>query len=174
MGFRKEINIVAAVATVTAGFIAEAPAFALDPTTATGTPVRVAQAMQLGPDSPAPVVRPAPAKPPVAPKPVAKAPVHGQKPATTAAKPQKPAGKVAKSTAAKVPPAAKKAVSLAALTGQEVIPDHKHQVINVPPTPCPGNPDAIGISRIIKVDTPAVSTSARPITPKCRSCSRRK
>ncbi|MFX8782069.1 hypothetical protein ABTM76_19255, partial [Acinetobacter baumannii] len=71
MGFRKEINIVAAVATVTAGFIAEAPAFAIDPAAATGMPVRVAQAMQLDPDSPTPAVRPAPAKPSVAPKPVA-------------------------------------------------------------------------------------------------------
>lgn len=153
MGFRKEINVVAAIATVTAGFAVAAPASALDPATTVGTPVRVAQAMQLDPDSPAPAVRPAPPKPAVAPKPVAKAPVPGQKPATAAAKPQKPAAKVAKSTAAKVPPAAKKAVSLAALTGQEVIPDHKHQVIDVPPTACPGNPDAIGLSRIIKVDT---------------------
>jgi peptidoglycan/xylan/chitin deacetylase (PgdA/CDA1 family) len=149
MGFRKEINIVAVVATVTAGFAAAGTsALALDPVAQ--APVRLAQATQLDPQPVAPVVRPAPPKASTAAplKPVAKTTTPAAKSATA-----KPPVKVAKSTAAKVPPAAKKAVSLSALTGQDVIPDHKHVVTDVAPTACPGNPDAIGISRIIKVDT---------------------
>jgi peptidoglycan-N-acetylglucosamine deacetylase len=94
----------------------------------------------------------APAADPLLPKaPVKKAPTKPVVKPATAATPGAP--KVAKSTVAKVPPAAKKAVSLAALTAQETVPPHQHESIPVPPSECPGNPDAIGLSRIIKVDT---------------------
>lgn len=94
---------------------------------------------------------PAKKKPPVPPvKPVAKVPAT---PGAVSANPAKPTAKVANSAAAKVSPEAKRAISVAALTGQDVVPEHHHVAIDVPPTDCPGNPDAIGISRIIKVDT---------------------
>lgn len=163
MGFRKDVKIVASLAAVTAGFAAlGSPARALDPVIPQA-PVRVAQAMQLGPDTSEPVYRPAPvpqapaARATVKPTPARPKPLAGKptppKPIARATGAPHPGAKVAQSAAAKVSAAAKRAVTIAALTGQEVVPDHQHVVIDVPPTPCPGNPDAIGISRIIKVDT---------------------
>ncbi len=104
-----------------------------------------------------PAVKPAATAPKpataTAPKPAAAASVK-QPVAATAAKPlAATAPKVAKATVAKVSPEAKRAVSIAALTAQDSVPPHEHESIAVPPSECPGNPDAIGLSRIIKVDT---------------------
>eukprot|EP01037_Dinobryon_pediforme_P021798 gene21798-22770_t len=107
-----------------------------------------------------PAVKPAATAPKpataTAPKPAATAAVK-QPGAATALKPAKPlaatAPKVAKATVAKVSPEAKRAISVAALTAQDSVPPHEHESIAVPPSECPGNPDAIGLSRIIKVDT---------------------
>ncbi|MDR3497399.1 MAG: polysaccharide deacetylase family protein [Ancalomicrobiaceae bacterium] len=84
-----------------------------------------------------PAAKPQP-KPVAATKPADKAKIASRTPATRPAK---------------APPAPKKPVSLEALTAQPQVPPHEHVAIDVPPTPCPGNPDAIGLSRIIEVDT---------------------
>ncbi len=116
----------------------------------------------------------APVKPVVvAPKPVAQPTTAAAKPATTpttatpkpAAKPAtaaaatapgavKPAAaKPAKTVAPSVPPEARRAALLASMTGQVAPPKHNHVFENVAPTACPGNPNAIGVSRVMKVDT---------------------
>jgi len=144
------------------GLVADAQsAFALDASFPEAPHMlRTAQATETPddatpPSAETPKKRPAATVKPVV-KPQAKTPLAataagGAKPASTGA--VRPVGPLAKSAVAKVPPAAKKAISIAALTGQEVLPDHHHVSIDVPQTPCPGNPDAIGLSRIIKVDT---------------------
>lgn len=123
--------------------------------------------VQLGnpPTTLKPVQKPAAAadKPVVAPKPATAA-----KPATApaakpagqqAAKPTTPAKPAAPTAAAKPKPApdqsaeAKRAARIASMTGQAVVPKHNHVFENVAPTACPGNPDAIGVSRVMKVDT---------------------
>jgi peptidoglycan/xylan/chitin deacetylase (PgdA/CDA1 family) len=149
---RGKVATVLAVATV--GFAATGPiANALDP--AFPDAPQMLRTAQVSPDvPPAPIE--APRKKPTPPqvKPVAKTvPIPGQPQIRTATGPTKPGVPVAKSTVAKVSPAAKKAISIAALTAQDVPPDHHHVSIDVPQTECPGNPDAIGLSRIIKVDT---------------------
>ena len=98
---------------------------------------------------------PAPVDPLLVKKPKPKTPVIKPTVVPGAIKPTATPGKVAKAPVAKVPAAAKKVVSLAGLTAQESVPPHQHESIDVPPAPCPGNPDAIGLSRIIKVDTSA-------------------
>ena len=93
-------------------------------------------------------VDPTKKKPPVVAKKPGAAPVAGAAPAG-AAKP-----KVAKATnpAAKVPPEARRAIQIANMTAQATPPVHDHVSIPVK-AECPGNPDAIGVSRVIKVDT---------------------
>jgi peptidoglycan/xylan/chitin deacetylase (PgdA/CDA1 family) len=121
--------------------------------------------VQLGnPPAPLkPVQKPATA---VAPKPAtAQTPAAAAKPATApgAAKPAgaqaaKPAAPAA-AAAAKPKPApdqsaeAKRAARFASQTGQTTVPKHDHVFETVAPTACPGNPDAIGVSRVMKVDT---------------------
>ncbi len=89
---------------------------------------------------------------PVAAKPAAAAPA---KPVAAAAKPvAKPAA--AKTAAPKAPKpdvAAVRAATLARMTGQVKPPEHHHVYEAVKPTACAGNPDAIGVSRVMKVDT---------------------
>ena len=87
-----------------------------------------------------PAAKPAPAGAPAA-KPTA-APTA--KPATATAKPP---------AAPKPDPAVAKAALLAKMTGQVKAPEHTHVFETVKPTACPGNPDAIGVSRVMKVDT---------------------
>jgi len=162
MGLNRRARMTATVAVASVGLLMSGPlARALDPAFPDAPQMlRLAQTTEPEPTTPPAAIpatvdplkrkpAPAPLKPqtkPVA-KPMAKpAPLAG--PAGV-----KPAVKVAKSTVAKVPPAAKKVISVSALTGQDVLPDHHHVSIDVPPAPCPGNPDAIGLSRIIKVDT---------------------
>ncbi len=86
----------------------------------------------------------------VAPKPAKNAatalPPQGEKKPARAAGAQK-----LMTSAQKVPPAARMAASIAAATGQLVPPDHFH--VTKPSTePCP-NPDALGTSSIMQVDT---------------------
>jgi peptidoglycan/xylan/chitin deacetylase (PgdA/CDA1 family) len=108
--------------------------------------------MQLGaPRPPVQATLPA-ARPPQA-KPVAAVPV--KKPNTVAAAKAKPTP-IAKPSAAK-PTTAKASVARAALiakiTAQATPPVHHHVFETVKPTACSGNPDAIGVSRVMKVDT---------------------
>lgn len=120
----------------------------------------------------APPPPPAPAKP-VAVKPVvppggtAAAPAGTTKPAVkkpsaataaagTAAVPggAKPAGAKPQKTvsaAQKVPPAARLAAAIAAKTAQPVPPVHDH--VSKPYTAACSNPDALGVSRVLEVDT---------------------
>lgn len=111
--------------------------------------------------APKPVV-PHPAKP-VATKPAkpaatatATAPVPtGGTGKADAKKPAKAAGKPGAGpvdTAQKVSPAARRAAALAALTAQATPPVHDHVSLPAPATAC-ANPDAIGVSRVIEVDT---------------------
>lgn len=98
------------------------------------------------------------------PKPADAAKAADKKPAaaksTTAAKPAtaKPATTAA-AKPAKAPPAPKpdpavaRAALLAKMTGQVKPVEHHHVFETVKPTTCPGNPDAIGVSRVMKVDT---------------------
>ena len=86
------------------------------------------------------------AKPAGAAKPVAKK-LPAAKPATPKAA-KAPTPKPAKPDAA-----AARAATLARMTGQVKPPEHHHVFQNVVPAACPGNPDAIGVSRIMKVDT---------------------
>ncbi|MDR3374112.1 MAG: polysaccharide deacetylase family protein [Ancalomicrobiaceae bacterium] len=86
-----------------------------------------------------------PAVKPATPKPTAKP--------TTAAPSADKAKVAAKPTVTKPAPAPKKPTSLETLTAQAAVPQHDHVIVDVPPAPCPGNPDAIGLSRIIEVDT---------------------
>ncbi|WP_407050692.1 polysaccharide deacetylase family protein [Methyloraptor flagellatus] len=51
-----------------------------------------------------------------------------------------------------MPAEARRAIQIANLTAQATPPVHNHVSIPVK-TQCPGNPDAIGVSRVIKVDT---------------------
>jgi hypothetical protein len=130
--------------------------------------------MQLGAPTPKPVSAPQ-ARPAVSPAAVAVTGTVKQpqaKPATTAAaKPAsaakpgakklpsaKPdAAKTAKKAPTPKPPkpdaAAARAATLARMTGQVKPPEHHHVFQTVAPTSCPGNPDAIGVSRVMKVDT---------------------
>ncbi len=127
--------------------------------------------VQLGVPSaaPKPVQKPAASvdKPAATAKPAAAA--QAAKPATAqtakpgnaqAAKPAtgaKPAANAKPATAAKPAPdqsaEAKRAARIAGMTGQAVVPKHNHVFENVVPTACPNNPDAIGVSRVMKVDT---------------------
>ncbi len=123
--------------------------------------------MQLGAPKPQvqstlPTVRPPQAKP-VAAMPTKKPntvaatkakPTPGAKPG--AAKP----GAADPKTAAVKPPKAPKpeasvarAALIAKMTAQATPPAHHHVFETVKPTTCPGNPDAIGVSRVMKVDT---------------------
>jgi peptidoglycan/xylan/chitin deacetylase (PgdA/CDA1 family) len=71
-----------------------------------------------------------------------------------AAKPATAAAKPAKAPAAPKPDAAAvRAATLAKMTGQVKPPEHHHVFETVKPTACAGNPDAIGVSRVMKVDT---------------------
>jgi peptidoglycan/xylan/chitin deacetylase (PgdA/CDA1 family) len=99
--------------------------------------------------APKPVVKPVAAQPPVA----QKTRVATADPARNA-KPKKPvaAKPVAKTSAPAVPPEARRAALIAAMTGQATPPVHHHVLQDIKTT-CPGNPDAIGISKVIKVDT---------------------
>lgn len=98
----------------------------------------------------APAAAATPAKPkPVAAKPAAApagTPVAGT---AAAAKPAKPTKVV--SPAQKVPPAARRAAAIAAKTAQPVPPDHQH--VSRANTATCSNPDALGVSRILEVDT---------------------
>ncbi len=104
-----------------------------------------------------PAVAPTPAKPvaaTVAPaaKPVAAGAAPVAKPAAAAPKPV--AAQAAKPAAAPKPDAAvAKAALLAKMTGQVKPPEHRHVFETVKPVACPGNPDAIGVSRLMRVDT---------------------
>ncbi|WP_165498332.1 polysaccharide deacetylase family protein [Siculibacillus lacustris] len=73
------------------------------------------------------------------------------KPAAKAAAVTKPA-KAPKTANPGVPPEARRAALIAAMTGQATPPAHHHIVQDIKTT-CPGNPDAIGLSKVIKVDT---------------------
>lgn len=118
--------------------------------------------MQLGAPvapTPKPIVAPAPqAKPAATP---AKAAATPQKPAAkpVAAKDVKPAAKPAAkpaTTAAKAPKpdaTAARAALLMKMTGVDPARSRSHVFQTVQPTACPGNPDAIGVSRVMKVDT---------------------
>lgn len=153
------------------GSLATATAFAQGAPLMLGAPsggetVRVAQTPTVQPPTVAAKPAAAPAQKPVAQaaKPVAapakpgtaqaQAPAAG-KPATAAAaaKPAAGAAKPAKTVAPSIPPEARRAALLAAMTGQTTPPKHDHVFANVQPTACPGNPDAIGVSRVMKVDT---------------------
>ncbi|NLH82261.1 MAG: polysaccharide deacetylase family protein [Phyllobacteriaceae bacterium] len=100
--------------------------------------------------APVPSAKTAAAKPaakPTTPKPIAK----------TAAKPAAPAaGKQAKAVKPPAKPsatdAAARAAKLAAITAQPVPPHHDHVFEAPKPTAC-ANPNAIGVSRVMKVDT---------------------
>ena len=92
----------------------------------------------------------APSQASAKPKPAAAA----AKPAATAAADPAKAKKPSKTAGpAGVPPEARRAALIAAMTAQAVVPEHHHTFETVVPTACPGNPDAIGVSRVMKVDT---------------------
>jgi peptidoglycan/xylan/chitin deacetylase (PgdA/CDA1 family) len=95
---------------------------------------------------PAATTAPAAAKTAGAAKPVAKKVPAAKPDAAKAAK--APAPKPAKPDAA-----AARAATLARMTGQVKPPEHHHVFQTVAPTACAGNPDAIGVSRVMKVDT---------------------
>lgn len=126
--------------------------------------------------------QPAPVRPaPVPPKPIAQSPAPAAKPATApsqaaptqtaprqavAPKPATPkppvkqavagapdtaAPKKVVSPAQKVPPAARRAAAIAAKTAQAVPPDHQH--VSKAYTGTCNNPDALGVSRVLEVDT---------------------
>jgi len=120
--------------------------------------------MMLG--TPPAATAPKPAVKPVAPqavKPATAAPQAAAKPATakpagtaeqkTASAAQKPKPAAKPAAAPGVSPEVKRAATIAALTAQPTPPEHHHVFETVKPTACPGNPDAIGVSRIMKVDT---------------------
>lgn len=90
------------------------------------------------------------------PKPAAGA-APAAKPAAKAAAQPKPAAPKPAAAATPKPPkpdaTAAKAALLAKMTGQVKPPAHAHVFETVKPTACPGNPDAIGVSRVMKVDT---------------------
>jgi peptidoglycan/xylan/chitin deacetylase (PgdA/CDA1 family) len=109
------------------------------PTTAAATPAKPTTAAAK------PIVagaaKPATAKPGAA---------GAAKPAATKTAAAKPAA------APKVPKpdaAVAKAALLAKMTGQVTPPEHHHVFETPKPTTCPGNPDAIGVSKIMKVDS---------------------
>lgn len=124
--------------------------------------------MQLGAPRPQvqttlPTARPPQAKP-VAAQPTKKpaATVAKAKPtakpatAKTAGKPATAKDKTAAAKPAKAPKpdaSAARAALIAKMTGQPTPPLHHHVFETVKPTTCPGNPDAIGVSRVMKVDT---------------------
>lgn len=100
-------------------------------------------------------VKPAPAATaakPVPPAGLAVKPAAGAKPVAKAPGAVKPAGSPAAEVAQKVNPAARRAAALAALTAQATPPVHNHVFKPAPATAC-ANPDAIGISRVLEVDT---------------------
>jgi peptidoglycan/xylan/chitin deacetylase (PgdA/CDA1 family) len=114
-----------------------------------GTPARPAVAQT----APAPAAQPAPAatvKPAQPPKAAKPAPVRAAKatdPAGTA--PTKPVKAV--SPAQKVPPGARLAAAIAAKTAQATPPVHDH--VSKPWAETCSNPNALGVSRVIEVDT---------------------
>ncbi|MDK9694865.1 MAG: polysaccharide deacetylase family protein [Siculibacillus sp.] len=136
------------------------------------TPAPAQQApMQLGAPLPRPVAAPQPhpaaapqpaevgtvakkpqALPTAAPKPAGPA-VATAKTATPAPKPAAKPAAPAKVAAPKPDAAALRAANLARVTGQTTPVVHHHVFETPKPTACPGNPDAIGVSRVMKVDT---------------------
>ena len=135
-------------------------------------PIGLAVAQEAGPlqlTQPKPPVAAAPAKPPVtvapaksatakpatstpAAKPAATAQKPGAKPKTAAAGPTPPnkQAKPAKPPAANAEAA--RAARIAAMTAQPVPPHHDH-VFETPAKTACANPNAIGVSRVMKVDT---------------------
>jgi peptidoglycan/xylan/chitin deacetylase (PgdA/CDA1 family) len=103
-------------------------------------------AAQAKPATAAPVAKPVTA----AAKPAAVKVAATDPAAPKTPKPKKPAA--AKTAAPAVPPEARRAALIAAMTAQPVPPAHKHVLQDIK-TSCPGNPDAIGISKVIKLDT---------------------
>lgn len=124
--------------------------------------------------------QPAAVKPKVAVTPAKPAAAAAAKPATPAKAAAKPGAPGAKPVAAAKPPkpakpagdaAAAAAAKIAAMTGQPVPPNHAH-VFEQPKQAACANPNAIGISRVMKVDTTGgyyVGTTYRkrlPLEPK--------
>lgn len=100
------------------------------------------------PKSPTPVAKPKTA----AAKPATTKPVAGAKTAAAPMPPAKGAAKAAKTVKPGVPPEARRAALIAAMTGQATPPHHDHVFEAPKPTAC-ANPNAIGVSRVMKVDT---------------------
>jgi len=122
---------------------------------AAATPAKPAQPTTTGTVA-KPLPKPATAATAKPGMPAAKPSAATAKPATAAAKPANPAAKPATAAAAKAPKpdaTAARAALLAKMTGQVKPLDHAHVFEPVKPTACPGNPDAIGVSRVMKVDT---------------------
>ncbi len=134
----------AATVIAPAAFGQDAPMTLGVPVVAKPAPV----AVPVKPVAAAPAAKPTTAAKPGAVKVAAVDPAAAK--AAKTPKPKKPAA--AKTTAPGVPPEARRAALIAAMTAQPVPPAHKH-VLQEIKTTCPGNPDAIGISKVIKLDT---------------------
>ncbi len=148
-----------AAGTLIGGFVSLGIAVAQDAPLQLGQP-QPAQPRLVAPSPAAAKPKPATQKPTTAAKPApAKAAATAAKPvAKTAAKPGTPtpptkakqAAKPAKAPSAT--DAAARAAKLAAITAQPVPPRHDHVFEAPKPTAC-ANPNAIGVSRVMKVDT---------------------
>lgn len=119
-----------------------------------GTPPATAAAKPLVRPVAPPAAKPASVTAPLAnAKPGPAKPTNAAPKVASATDPQKPKPAAKPAAAPGVSPEVKRAATLAALTAQPVPPEHHHVFETVQPTTCPGNPDAIGVSRIMKVDT---------------------
>lgn len=147
-------------------FVGGAGAFALVAVTAVSSAQDAP--MRLGAPTVATVAPPAAKPTVVAPRPPARptrvavgttGTVPQKKPTSASLPTARPAAKSTASAkpAAPKPPkpdaAAARAALLAKMTGQVVPPTHHHVFETVKPNTCPGNPNAIGVSRVMKVDT---------------------